>query len=279
MKFAICNETYQDESFDKVCEDAAACGYDGIEIAPFTFAPDPSTLTERDGEKIAKTAQAAGLEVVGLHWLLVKPPGLSITSADASVRERTGQFVQHLARLCASMGGKVMVWGSPKQRWIDDEASRDRARNDAIDVVRRVCEVAGPLGVKIAMEPLSPAEANFLTTAEEGIAFIKEVDHPACQLLLDVKAMSSESDPYPTVIQRGAPHLAHFHANDANKRGPGFGDVDFHPIAKALKDVGYDKYVSVEVFDYSPDAHTIAVESLRYLREVFSAAGVDSSAK
>src|SRR5260221_5755945 len=83
----------------------------------------------------------------------------------------------------------------------------------------------------------------------------------------DVKAMSSESIPFPELIHRYAARTGHFHANDPNKRGPGFGAVDFVPIFKALKDSGYRGWVSVEVFDYSPDPETIARESLRYMKE------------
>jgi len=269
MKYAICNETYGQLSFEAVCDDVASCGYDGIEIAPFTLAEDPHTLTEKDGQRIAAVAQRAGLEVVGFHWLLTKPAGLSITSDDAALRERTCQFAEHLARLCGAMGGKVMVWGSPKQRWIDQNQPRERAYEHAREVIRRVCDVAGPLGVAVAMEPLSTKEANFLTTAAETIAFIRDVDHPACRLLLDVKAMSDEALAMDQIIRDSAAHLSHFHANDANLRGPGFGDVDFTPIAAALHDIDYQGYVSVEVFDYSPDAHTIARQSLDYLRRVF----------
>jgi sugar phosphate isomerase/epimerase len=79
--------------------------------------------------------------------------------------------------------------------------------------------------------------------------------------------MATESQPAPELIRRHAARTGHFHANDPNKRGPGFGDTDFVPIFRALKESGYSGWVSVEVFDYSPDPETIARESLRYMRE------------
>lgn len=272
MKFAICNETYQGWELDRACAHAAATGYDGIEIAPFTLNEDPRLLTEADAEAAGRVARAEGLEVVGLHWLLVKPEGMHLTTEDDGVRAATRDFAQHLSRLCAAMGGKVMVWGSPVQRNVPEGGHADGMKR-AIEVLQGVCEVAGPLGVQIAMEPLGPAETNFLTTAAETIELIDRVNHDACQLHLDVKAMSSEEKSYGEIIEASRDYTIHFHANDPNKRGPGFGEVDFVPIAKALKSSGYGGYVSVEVFDYSPDPETIAVKSLEYLKKTFGEAG------
>ena len=125
-------------------------------------------------------------------------------------------------------------------------------------------------GVVLCLEPLSPQETDFLNTAEETARMVREIDSPAVRLLLDVKAMSSESIAIPDIIHANADVLGHFHANDANLRGPGFGDSDFRPIAQALKDIGYSGWVSVEVFDFSPDPVTIAERSMQYLRKCFS---------
>ncbi|MEX0741248.1 MAG: hypothetical protein WD079_00525, partial [Phycisphaeraceae bacterium] len=85
MKFSICNEVYEDRPFAAACEDAASCGYDGIEIAPFTLAGSPHAITERDAKRVGETARRAGLEVVGLHWLLAGARDVSLTSDDAAV--------------------------------------------------------------------------------------------------------------------------------------------------------------------------------------------------
>ena len=91
----------------------------------------------------------------------------------------------------------------------------------------------------LCLEPLAPTEADFLQTAAEGKALMDRLAHPRVRLHLDVKAMSSEAKPVPEVIREFAPWMQHFHANDANRRGPGFGDTDFVPIFQALKDVKY----------------------------------------
>ena len=99
------------------------------------------------------------------------------------------------------------------------------------------------------------------------------VGHPNFVLHLDVKAMSSEPTPIPDIIRQYANRTGHFHANDPNRRGPGFGDVDFVPIFRALKESGYDRWVSVEVFDYTPDPETIAEKSIEYMKQVSATCG------
>ena len=201
MRFAICNETYKGWTLDDTIEHAASVGFEGLELAPFTLAEDPSTLTEQDAAAIGERVRAGGLEVTGLHWLLLAPEGLHLTTPDNAVRERTVHFVQHLARLCAAMGGEVLVWGSPAQRSLDDDWDRDEATARAVEAVRSICEVAQESGVTVAMEPLPPSYTNFLSSAAEGRAFVDAVDHPACRLHLDVNAMSHEQIPIDEVIR------------------------------------------------------------------------------
>ncbi|MCX6855029.1 MAG: sugar phosphate isomerase/epimerase, partial [Verrucomicrobia bacterium] len=83
MRFAICNETYPtDWPFEKVCEDAAASGYQALELAPFTLKEDPRDLTEADALRLSHIASSFGLEILGLHWLLTKPTWFHITTPD-----------------------------------------------------------------------------------------------------------------------------------------------------------------------------------------------------
>jgi len=273
LKFAICNEQYGGWPFDRVCDHAASCGYDGVELAPFTFNEDPALITTDQAREMGATARAVGLDIVGFHWLLVRPGGLHLTTADAEVRDRTVVFLQHLVRLCAEAGGTVMVFGSPKQRDLELGAAYDDGFRRGVDACQRVCEVAGPFGVTLAMEPLGPEETNFLKFADETIRFIDAVDHPACRLHLDVKAMSKEARPVPDVIRAHGAAMVHFHANDTNLRAPGFGQTDFVPIGRALQDIGYQGYVSIEVFDDTVDPVVTATGGLAHLKETFREAG------
>ncbi|HRJ11602.1 MAG TPA: sugar phosphate isomerase/epimerase family protein [Prosthecobacter sp.] len=270
MRFAICNETWPDTPFEQVCADAAGAGYHALELAPFTLKDDPRQLTEADALRLSRIASDHGLDILGLHWLLTKPAWFHITTPDALLRRDTAAFGRHLARFCAMTGGRIMVWGSPKARNTLPEWQYDDAFQRAADTVRLVAEEAGKYGVVIAMEPLGRKETNFLNTAAETIRFCQLVDHPACRLHLDVKAMSDEATPIPDIIRASKDWFVHFHANDPNLLGPGMGEVKYEPVIAALRDTAYTGYLSVEVFDYSPGPARIARESIRYLKQVLA---------
>jgi sugar phosphate isomerase/epimerase len=171
------------------------------------------------------------------------------------------------------MGGDLMVFGSPMQRRIPAGATRAQAVDYATDTFKRAAGGIGDAGVRLCLEPLAPTEADFIQTAAEACEILERIKHLNFVLHLDVKAMSSEKAPIPELIKKHAAITGHFHANDGNRRGPGFGEVDFVPIFRALKETKYAGWVSVEVFDYTPDPVTIARESIRYMRECAIAVG------
>jgi len=267
MKYAICNETFQGWDHARVCDRAAALGYTGLEVAPFTLAPLITDVTAAQRAELRRQAEAAGVRILGLHWLLAKTTGFHLTSADPAVRKRTGEYLADLARAAADLGGDILVLGSPVQRNLPAGTSLEEGAALAADTLSHCLRALEDARVCLCIEPLTPAETNFLTSAAEGVALARRVAHPFVKLHLDVKAMSAENAPTPDVIRANREYLHHFHANDPNLRGPGFGDTDFKPILRALRDVDYAGWVSVEVFDYTPDPETIARESIRYLRE------------
>jgi sugar phosphate isomerase/epimerase len=267
MRYAICNETFEGWDHRRVCRFLANLGYGGLEMAPFTLAPRITDVSAERRRTLRREAEDCGLRIIGLHWLLAKTEGLHLTSPDEAVRKRTAEYLVELARCCLALGGDLMVFGSPAQRRIPAGASKAQANDYAADTFGRALPGIADCGVKLCLEPLAPPEADFITTCAEAVELLDRVSHPNFVLHLDVKAMSSDEAPIPQLIKRYAHRTAHFHANDPNKRGPGFGKTDFVPILRTLKEVDYRGWVSVEVFDYSPDPETIARESIRYLRE------------
>jgi sugar phosphate isomerase/epimerase len=275
MRYAICNETFESWDHARVCRFVAGLGYTGLEVAPFTLAPRITDVPADRRQALRRQAEDCGLRIIGLHWLLAKTEGLHVTSPDEAVRRRTADYLVELARCCRDLGGDLMVFGSPAQRRVPAGATRAQAADFAVDTFRRAAPGIADFGVKLCLEPLAPPEADFINTCAQAVEILERIDHPNFILHLDVKAMSSEVMPVPELIRRHAARTGHFHANDPNKRGPGFGEVDFVPIFRVLIESGYRGWVSVEVFDYSPDPETIARESLRYMRECAARAGAE----
>jgi len=274
MKFAICNETFKDWPFDKAFRYARDLGYTGLEFAPFTMNPNAYEIAPQTRKEVRAQADRAGLEVVGLHWLLAFTEGYYLTSPDEAVRAKTGDYLAELARLCRDLGGNILVLGSPKQRNLQPLGiSHDEGMRNAADTIRRAVPAFAETGVTLAVEPLGPEEGDFLNLTEQGIELARMVDAPQVKLHLDVKAMSSESKPIPDIIRDSRDWLVHFHANDANRRGPGMGEIDYRPIFKALREIDYDGWVSVEVFDYEPGVEALARESIQYMQRILGERG------
>ncbi len=272
-RFAICNETFGDWAFDKAFAFAAECGYEGIEIAPFTISNYVTDIPSSRRKEIRQQAEKAGTEIVGLHWLLARTKGIHLTSPDREVRRKTVKYLGDLAYFCADLGGKLLIFGSPKQRNLMPPVTRKQGLEYAKEVLRETLPVLEKTGVRLALEPLSPKSTNFLRTAAEAVELIKMVDSPRCRLILVCNAMATEPTPIANLVRHNRSLMIHFHANDPNRRGPGFGELDFVPIFKALRDIDYSGWVSVEVFDYEPGPERLARESIQYMRECLAKTG------
>jgi sugar phosphate isomerase/epimerase len=267
MKFGICNEIFKEwNSMERTIDYVRGAGYDGLEIAPFTLAQYVYDIPDSTRRDIVRFAEKAGLEILGIHWVFVGPEGVHLTHPDPEVRAFTARYLVDLVNFCGDVGGKVLIFGSPKQR----NVGRDVTYNQAFGYAREVFEKALPAcearGVTICMEQLTHFETNFCQTVDETVELIEAIDHPNFQLLLDTKAMAYQSEDRAALIRRCARHLRHYHANDTNLNGPGWGDVDFKPIFEALRDIEYERYVSVEVFKFDPGPEAIATRSLEYMK-------------
>jgi sugar phosphate isomerase/epimerase len=271
MKFAICQELFEDWPWEKQCQFAKSLGYTGMELAPFTLAGRISEVSAEQRSMLKQQAEDNGVEIIGLHWLLAKTEGLHLTTSDAAMRKATADYLVELGQACADFGGTLMVFGSPFQRNLEDGMSIDQAYENAAEVFRSCLPQFADRGVSICMEPLTPKETNFINTCADATRLIEMVDQPNFNLHQDVKAMAgAESKSIPELIHEYRGRVGHFHVNDTNLLGPGMGETEYSPILKALTEVEYDGWVSVEVFDYSPGAENIARQSIEYLQRVLA---------
>ncbi|MFK7738475.1 MAG: sugar phosphate isomerase/epimerase family protein, partial [Pirellulaceae bacterium] len=201
MRYAICNELFEEMPWEQALQLSLEHGYSGWEIAPFTLGEQPTMVNSSRRAELSKLVQEAGVEVVGLHWLLAKTEGFYLTTDDADIRSRTAEYLCDLTRLCRDLGGSVMVLGSPQQRNFPDSMSHAQADDNALTVLERVAPVLEEHQVTLALEPLGPGEGNYWNHASQAVSVIERLGCSNIRLHLDVKAMSTEGKPIADVIR------------------------------------------------------------------------------
>ena len=274
MRIALCNEVIAPMSFPEQCAYAAKLGYDGLEVAPYTLSEEPHRIGAAQLAAARAAAQDAGVAITGLHWLLVKPAGLSISSRDDAVRRRTLDVMLAFVDQCAELGGRYLVHGSPHQRRVDSGDTRAAALARAREMFAAVAERAAKAGVVYCVEPLSAEQTPLINTIEEAVALIREVGRPALKSMLDCSAAGRmEKESLAALAERWLPQgaIAHVQLNDRNRQGPGQGEQRFAPLLAALRRHGYGGDVAVEPFDYVPDGPAAAARAIGYVRGILEA--------
>jgi D-psicose/D-tagatose/L-ribulose 3-epimerase len=274
MKLALCNEVLRDRPFAEQCRLAAALGCQGLELAPFTLTDDVAALDEHHAATLRQAAAAHGLAIGSLHWLLVSPPGLSIATPDAALRQRTLALLQRLIAFAAACGAQVLVHGSPAQRSPAPGQSLADAQQRCEDAWATLAPVAQAAGVTYCIEPLSAAETPVINTLAQAAAVVQRIGNPALRTMLDLSAAAqTETEPLHEVLARhlAAGHIAHVQLNDRNRRGPGQGETPVAPILRVLQQHAYRGWLALEPFDYHPEPLACAAASAAYVRGVLEA--------
>ncbi|MFQ3611148.1 MAG: sugar phosphate isomerase/epimerase family protein [Fimbriimonadales bacterium] len=266
MRYALCNEVLRHLSWEDACYQMAQVGYEGVEIAPFTFAESVLTLDSGTRALIRQTARLHKLEIVGLHMLLWSPPGLHVAHPDPAVRQRTADYIAALVEFASDIGARLMVFGSPKQRSSLPPFTPAESAQMWLETLQLALKRCEQVGVTILIEPLP--ETDVIQRLGEAVTLVQQANHRYLKTMLDVKSALAETDDVAGLIRQYAPWIAHVHLNDSNLRAPGYGETDFAPILSALKEIGYQGWCSLEPFDYSPSPEVMMAESLRYLKQL-----------
>ena len=266
FKHAICNEVYQRQPLEDACRSIRQIGYTGIEIAPFTLSACPAEIASSNRKRIRQTIETSGLRFVGLHWLMVAPEGLHVTTPDRALRERSWRHIRDLIDLCADLGeGGVMVFGSPRQRCTVNGLSRQEATRNFVQGLAGVAPHARERGVAILVEALPAGQCDVITTLAEAAAVVDEIGNPAVRTMFDTHNAVDEAEPHAALVDRYFELIRHVHVNEMDGRHPGTGNYDFKPVLEVLRRREYPHWVSLEVFDFTPGAEKIAADSLRFI--------------
>lgn len=274
MRLSLCNEVLQPWDIARQCAFARAVGYDGLEIAPFTLSDEPHRLGTSEIAALRRTVEDHGLVVTGLHWLLMAPKGLSITTPDDAVRSRTRDVILRLLDLAAGLGARVLVHGSPAQRRPAEGQARDDAWARARDLFAAIAPEAAARGLTYCLEPLARPDNVFVTTIAEAARMVDEIGHPAFRTMIDASAAGiEEPESVADAIRRWVPTglISHVQLNDRNRRGPGEGSDLFAPVIRALRDTRYAGDIAIEPFIYQPDGPACAARAAGYVRGLMEA--------
>ncbi|MBI3683431.1 MAG: sugar phosphate isomerase/epimerase [Acidobacteria bacterium] len=266
LKQAICNEAFQEWEFAAACRAIKKAGYEGIEIAPFTLCEDPAQVPAARRGELREIMAGEGLIFAGLHWLMVAPKGLHVTTPDTALREKSWLHIRNLIDLCADLGPNgVMVFGSPLQRATTGGSTREEATHRYADGLAGVAPHARSRGVTILIEALPKGQCDVVQTLEEAVSIVKRLDSPAIRTMFDSHNAVDEAEPHAVLVDRFYDYIRHVHVNEMDGKHCGQGGYDFKPVLEALLRRGYAGWVSLEAFDFSFGAERIAGESLRYL--------------
>ncbi|HTM49003.1 MAG TPA: sugar phosphate isomerase/epimerase family protein [Bryobacteraceae bacterium] len=263
---AMCNEAYEKWDFAAACKSIRQAGYEGIEIAPFTLAEDPASVTPGRRREYSDIMASSGLRFVGLHWLMVSPKGLHVTTPDAALRQKSWTHIRHLIDLCADLGPDgVMVFGSPAQRASTGGSTPADATRRYVDGLASVAQHARDRGVTILVEALPRAQCDVVLTLDEAAGIVREIDSPGVRTMFDTHNAVDEVEPHASLVEKYFDLIRHVHVNEMDGGYCGTGDYDFRPLLSTLRRLDYQGWVSLEAFDFKPGAEKIANDSLRYL--------------
>jgi sugar phosphate isomerase/epimerase len=268
LRLSICNEVYEQWPFEKVCASIRRIGYSGIEISPFTLAERPGEISAADRKRYREIIRAHGLNFAGLHWLMVSPKGLHVTTPDRELRERSWRHILELIDLCSDLGeDAVMVFGSPKQRCAVDGLSPAEATRNFTAGLASVASRAEERGVTILVEALPIGQCDVITTLEEAAEIVNQLNSPAVRTMFDTHNAVNETEPHAVLVDRYFDLIRHVHINEMDGRHPGTGNYDFKPVFDILERRGYRHWVSLEVFDFTRGPEKIAEDSLRFIEK------------
>jgi D-psicose/D-tagatose/L-ribulose 3-epimerase len=273
FKYAMCNESMAELSWAEQCQIVADAGYKGIEVAVFTLVKEGvQEISPAKRKEMVSVMKGVGLECAGLHWLLAPPPkGLHFTTPDAAVRRKTVAYLDELIDFCGDLGGPYMIFGSTQQRNAKDISVKE-AKKYFAEGLASVAGHARQRGVKILIEPLGQRVTDVVNTLAEALELAEQVNHPAVQIMFDFNNTVDETEPFDILLRKYFKYIHHVHVQEIGGKHLGTGTAvnDFVEAFQVLKDFKYNKWISLEVFDFSPGGRRIAEESMRTLKQIES---------
>jgi D-psicose/D-tagatose/L-ribulose 3-epimerase len=226
----------------KLAPKVKGMGFDWIEL------PIEST-TDLDYPKAAAIVRDNGL---GVSMCAAMGPDRDLIHPDQAIQDNGMAYIRHCVDACHTVGATNLVgpiYSAVGRVWQQTPDERARDVDLLVKNLATLAKYAGDKGVVLGIEPLNRFETSFINIADQVIEVIDRVNHPSCKVMLDSFHMNIEEKSLGAAIRKvGAARLAHFHACENDRGAPGSGNVTWHEVAEALKDIGYDGPVVIESF-------------------------------
>ena len=267
MKLAISNIAWESQELDEHLKLIKQLGCQGVEIAPSLIWPEPTETSSFQRKDLKRKINNFDLNLVGLHALLFTRPDLELFLSREN-RTQTGEYLIRLFELCRDLGGKTLIFGSPKNRRLHDQHYQDCFKI-AVDFFQNLAESARNCDVIFCIEPLSHKETEFITSSPEAFELVDQVNHPSFGLHLDTKAMIDSKEDFHQVFKRYAKMLRHFHVSEEGLKPPGTMGFDHKQMGSALRQSGYTGYISIEMRRGLGRSQETIEKTIRYVRECY----------
>jgi len=245
MKLAVSNIAWENSEMVDHLRLLSELGCQGVELAPSAIWPEPVDVVSEESVRVKNLIHSFGLEITGFHSLLYTRPELQLFKDRAGLSS-TVTYLKQLIRLCGEMEGKVLVFGSPRNRARNGKDNAE-CMSWAAEGFGEAARAAERWGVTLCIEHLAPTETDFIMSSNEGMELVRLVDHPNFGLHLDAKAMIEANEDFEKAFEEHGQHAKHFHVGDPGLAPPGSTGVDHAPMGRALRRSGYDGYVSIEM--------------------------------
>lgn len=256
------NEKEWDEMFGRT----AAAGYNGVDL----FIDEKN---ERELCQIKRLLEKHKLGVGLVVCICLKDQGVNFSSPDEKIRKRSVDIYCQEIKKASIFAPCAMPIGIIRGAVSEGETLEDNLKHlaESMHALER-CAVSS--GIRLCIEPMNRFEANTLLNVPETMAFIEKYELSETYILPDLFHMNIEDKNPADVLRLAGPLIGHMHVADSNRRAPGMGHINYDEVLKALKEIGYDGYVSVEAMPFG-DRDGCARQGATYLEQKMKAVGLD----
>lgn len=240
---------------------AKSLGFDGVELA--MKRPD-----EINTQVISELLAEQGMEISCISTGQVYADlGYSFSDADSRRRETLITMFREFVDLGSHFGVPVNIG---RVRGPIGDRDKDEVESLFVDSMKTIGSYARDRNVDILIEPVNRYEIDFINSVEQGAQVIEKIGLSNMLLMPDVFHMNIEDTTIEGELATYRDKVGYIHFADSNRLAPGWGHLDFMSILKGINAMGYDGWISAEIFPI-PDPYTAAKQAANYLLSLMNA--------